>query len=254
MNKITGLKDLDNYILESIEDDESLFKICLANKYVSSLCNDTFFYKRIVKKYPKLLEHKREKETYKKFYLYMIPIIDKLKREFNFDYYDGNPEEIYKFLKWMLKYSASEYGNIIMNTAPKYNSISLLDYLLNYLVPPKFTDVTGYLNSGLGGAARSGNFNLVNYFISKGASNLNIGLLSAAREGHFELFNFFLDKLGNPIPSIDLFEMAIEGENINIVDSILKRYIPDDETLDFYINRGAISQNMKNYLKIRFNR
>ena len=48
------------------------------------------------------------------------------------------------------------------------------------------------------GAAKGGHQDLVDFFISKGASDWNLGLRCAAKGGHKDLIDFFKAKMSPP--------------------------------------------------------
>ena len=80
MSKLTGAKDTDFLVLMELNDSE-LGKVCKANKYVNSLCNDPQFWaNRIVKFFPLSGEDIKKLKEYldirnnKDLYLYLRSI------------------------------------------------------------------------------------------------------------------------------------------------------------------------------------
>lgn len=80
MSKLTGNKQTDFIILMKLADHE-LGKVCQANKYVRSLCNDDNFWReRVLKYFPISLEDARkmktimEFDTWKEYYQFMTTL------------------------------------------------------------------------------------------------------------------------------------------------------------------------------------
>jgi len=101
---LTGNKDQDSMILSKL-DDRSLINFCIAsgkNKYSVKLCSDEVFWRnRLREKFSKLelTNEYWQNLNFKEKYLKIIYYIDKLKREYNFDFQQGDPELTYKTLK-----------------------------------------------------------------------------------------------------------------------------------------------------------
>jgi hypothetical protein len=53
------------------------------------------------------------------------------------------------------------------------------------------------INNAMGLAAQDGNFNMVRYFISRGAHNWRMGLIGSEKGGYKKLIDFFKEKLLN---------------------------------------------------------
>ena len=100
MNSLSGIKDIDREILLAM-DDEDLLKTCSLNKYLFNIvCDDNFFYKRLFLKYPDTLKYyKKEKDTYKSYYLKVIYYISKMEEDYNYSYVSRNPEKQYHIFK-----------------------------------------------------------------------------------------------------------------------------------------------------------
>ena len=94
----TGLKDIDRERLKWIDDDE-LLKICSLNRKMwNEVCDDNFLRRRL-NKYQNLEKCKKENESWKEFFSRAIHYIGKLKREFQFEYTEGDFQEYYSLLK-----------------------------------------------------------------------------------------------------------------------------------------------------------
>lgn len=99
--RITGNKDVDKLILEKIDSDRDLLKTCSVNSYFKNLCDDDFFRKRLRQKYPFLFDLKSKEISWKNYYLKSVYYIDKMKREYDFDFTSksfGTPKEYYDIL------------------------------------------------------------------------------------------------------------------------------------------------------------
>lgn len=101
-----GHKDIDRLILLELNDDDFL-NACQINKYTYiNVCNDDFYYNRLVKYYPNTLkfelrEFKSNVEERFKFklgvlnksyYLSVVYYISNLKKHYNYQYTKGNPK------------------------------------------------------------------------------------------------------------------------------------------------------------------
>ena len=101
MNSFSGIKDVDREILLSM-DDGDLLKTCSLNKYLfETVCDDNFFYRRLLSKYPTTLKYynKEKEETYRKYYLKVIYYISKMKEDYDYSYISGNPKVQYEIFK-----------------------------------------------------------------------------------------------------------------------------------------------------------
>jgi len=70
-----GIKDLDKYVLDKL-DDRSLFNICQTNKKYSELCQDDLFWKKRAESrfFPQYIKRKSKDKSWKSFYLNSIYI------------------------------------------------------------------------------------------------------------------------------------------------------------------------------------
>ena len=88
MNKLTGLKDVDREVLKHVSDKELLRACTIDRRMWNDVCDDNFLRRRL-SKYPGIEKYKREKESWKQFFLRAIYYISKLK-DFNFEYEYGD--------------------------------------------------------------------------------------------------------------------------------------------------------------------
>ena len=79
-------KDVARQIIMELED-EDVFKICEFDAAVSKdICNNAFYYNRMMKNYPNLVKFKPEDLSWKNYYLLSIQYISLLKEEYNFEF------------------------------------------------------------------------------------------------------------------------------------------------------------------------
>jgi hypothetical protein len=97
MERLTGNKDADRKILE-ILNDKDLFESMLVNKYIYSLIDENFWRNRMISNFPSTFEFKSENETWKNYYLKVVYYIDKLKRDFKFNFIKGDPKKYYELI------------------------------------------------------------------------------------------------------------------------------------------------------------
>ena len=96
MNSFSGIKDVDREILLAM-DDENLLKTCSLNKYLfNNVCDDNFFYRKLLLKYPDTLSYKLREDNYKSYYLRTIYYISKMKEDYDYPYISGNPKVQYE--------------------------------------------------------------------------------------------------------------------------------------------------------------
>jgi hypothetical protein len=129
-------KDVDREILQRLEDRD-LFNTLLTNKYSYDITNnDNFWRNRLLLKYPVTIPYKPENFNWKDYYLSVVYYIDKLKKEKNFDFKEGDPRFLYKLL--VVQQGKREHWDIVnelfQNGYPYialdvFNSVRLEDYL-----------------------------------------------------------------------------------------------------------------------------
>jgi hypothetical protein len=111
LRNLTGNKDVDKTILQNIDSDRTLLETCSLNSYLFKLCDDNFFYNRMKKNYSFLINKKPNNINWKQFYLQTIYYIDKMKREYDFNYTSesfGLPKKYYDILSRKKKDSDKE--------------------------------------------------------------------------------------------------------------------------------------------------
>ena len=109
------------------------------------------------------------------------------------------------------------------------------------------------LNNAIMGAALSGNFDIVIYLIDKGG-NIEYGLYGAALSGNEGMFHFLLNKIDNVEDPNFLFDFAVDGGNINIMNLINNKYVLTPYIFQLQLSKPDIyvSQSIKNYITDNF--
>ena len=72
------------------------------NKYLFyTVCDDSFFYRRLLSKYSDILKYYnlKENKNYKTYYLQVIYYISKMKEDYHYSYISGNPKTQYEIFK-----------------------------------------------------------------------------------------------------------------------------------------------------------
>jgi ankyrin repeat protein len=215
----SGNKDVDRFILLKLESDREILEFCALNKYAKNLCNDDFFRNRVYQKFPNSVPFKTSKisktSTWKKYYLYLIYYIDKMKDlGFNFsEVSNGDVKSYYEILK-------DEDRLIAIVTAIEKDYLDLV----KYYIEDKNIDLSVYntnYNILMAMAAENGHKSIVDYFISKGANDWNQGMAFAIKGGQTELVNFFIEK-GAKNWNIGLYSAAVAG-NRDLILFFMKR-------------------------------
>jgi hypothetical protein len=139
----TQNKDADRLILQTIDSDRDLLETCNLNSYFNNLCNNDFFRNRMFKKYHFLIQDKPEELSWKDYYLKSVYYIDKMKREYGFDFTSkssGDPKVYYYFL------SGRKGNGIKMNFASERD---MLHYGIMVSENRGFKDLQEYFEDNL---------------------------------------------------------------------------------------------------------
>jgi len=147
-------KDVYEY-LTNFADDGTILNMLSVDKTFS---DEAFFERVMRRKYPLLVEFKKEDETWKRLFLRMVKYINILKEEFDIPYIPTkghNPERFYD----------------------------------------DFRDDYDIYNYALKEAAKGGHKDLVDFFIRERADDIKFGMSGAAEGGHKDLVDFFKKKL-----------------------------------------------------------
>ena len=111
MKGFSSLKDTDREILLKLSDKD-LIKTCSLNKYLfASVCDDSFFHRKLSLSYPNTLIFKPISSNYKQYYLKVVHYVSKMLEEFNYSYILGNLEKQYKILK-KINYNSNDKSKV----------------------------------------------------------------------------------------------------------------------------------------------
>ena len=214
-----GDKDLYEYIL-NLADDKTTINMIRANPKVFD--NEKFYEKVMRKRYPFLIEFRKENETWKELYLRMVYTLAKLQEKYQIPYIPTkgcNPEMLLKSSPRREVYDQA----LICAAAGGY--VSLIDYFLE----KGARDVNGALYS----AGQHSNLDTVKYLISRGANNYNDLLLYAALGGKIDTMKFALDFL--KLKGIDLNDSIGYTGRFSLQYAISSGHI---EAVKFLIDNG----------------
>ena len=210
---IMKTKDLDRHLL-FFTTDRQLLKVCNLNPYYRhTVCDDMFFKRRLEHFYPSVLASKGDL-TYRELFLQTVYYIDKLKREYKYQYRYGNPNRQYEIFKQPVKYFKESEKLLLLAGIRKEwalvedrlkagDNINMLDGQLliaaagndevdkvKYLVE-RGADIHASNDMALASAASTGRFENVKYLLFKGAAITNAALSWAQK--HPEIYQYLID-------------------------------------------------------------
>jgi len=170
-------KDLYEY-LAGFADDKTIVNMLSVNKKF----NDPVFFQRIFnKKYPLLINFKRDNQTWKDFYLSMVKCIRKLEEEFSIPYI---PWKNYNPRYFYYKYYKDGYN--IYDCAIRYAALGGNMEIVKLMIEKGATD----FNFCMYGAARFGHMDILKLMIEKGTPNYSWALNRASYGGHTEIVEY----------------------------------------------------------------
>ena len=182
---ISGLKDIDREVLKWI-DDKDLLKVCTINRKTwYEVCDDNFL-KRRLNKYPGIEKYKNENESWKRFFLRFVYYTALMRKQYKFEYTEGNFETQYKLLKMKM-----DNDSLFLN-ATEQREFSLAKHAI------KLGADIHYDNDGsLCYASRSGCLDVVKWLLENGLdihaeNDLPVGW--ASQQGHLDVVKFLVDK------------------------------------------------------------
>ena len=207
----SSLKDVDREILKHIHDKD-LLKICSVDrKSWNEVCDDNFLRRRLMK-YSGIEKYKREKESWKSFYLRAIYYIAKMQEKYQYIYEEGDFKKQYDILEGNdendVLYEASEKG--------EYN---LVKYVL---------ERTGFhdYDLALELASRNGHLNIMKLLLEKGAdmhTSDDYPLISASENGHINVVQHLVEN-GADIHALDdeALKLASKNGHIKVVQYLVE--------------------------------
>lgn len=197
-------KDVYEYLL-NFADDNAIISMLSVNRKFS---DDSFFEKVLKRKYPLLIQFRKENESFRSLFVRMVYYIAKLEEEFNIPYIPANkydPEKFYKYYK-----DKEEIYNEAMQYAFEIEDIKIVKHLMEIGHHISY-DRAMFFGSRVGStdiielaikkgahmfnisttmAARYGHLNIVKLFIKKGATLISSAITAAEKRGHLEVVNY----------------------------------------------------------------
>ena len=213
---LSGLKDVDREILKHA-DDKELLKICSIDKKMwNEVCDDNFL-KRRLSKYVGIDRYKKEKESYKQFFLRFVYHKFKMREKYRYEYKSGDFEKQYKILQNaksannllveaiqtgeldLAKHAVTEGANIFEETillrAVLFGHLDIVKWLVSSGV-----DLYSDINHLLIWAAKRGHLNIVKHLIEQGA-DIHAGREAASKQAllgqHLDLAKWLLASSAN---------------------------------------------------------
>lgn len=186
-------KDIYEY-LTNFADDRTILNMLSVNK---KFHNDEFFHRVMLRKYPHLIEFKKD-ETWKNLYIRMVYTIYLLEENYDIPYMP----------------------------IKKYNPITF--YNNNFIIT---YDKNRIYNNAMMIAAKNGLLDIVKQMVAKGAGEFKAGMREAALGGHLDVVKYFIQQY-----DIDIDLRAISsamssaglGGHLDIV-----KYLADSGATDF---------------------
>ena len=229
----SGLKDVDREILKHVEDRE-LLKFCMIDKKTwNSVCNDDFLRRRLSAKYPGIEKYKKEKESWKQFFLRAIYYIAKMKEKHEYDYISGDFQLQYKLLR---KYTGNI--NILLIVSSTKGELSLVKYTIEK------GDHVHAQSDALKYAAWKGHLDIVKYLVEHGAdihTDEDEPFKKAAEHGHLDVVKYLLEQ-GADIHAED--DYALRYSSVNGYFDVVKYLV--EQGVDPSINFFALKYASKN--------
>ena len=217
---LSGIRDVDREILKHADDSE-LLKICSVNRKTwNEVCDDNFLRRRLSVKYPGVEKYKKQRQSWKHFYLRFVYYTAKMQEMYEYTYESGDFKRQYDLLKdyeedddlliessisgefSLVKYVLKRGADIHAENDEALQVASANGYLeiVKYLIEHG-ADIHAREELALGWAAENGHLDIVKYLIERGADIHAIdesALLSAAENGHFEVVKYLVQHGANP--------------------------------------------------------
>ena len=210
---LTGLRDTDREVLKYV-DDKSVLKVCSINRKMwYEVCDDNFLRRRLNMKYGDIEKYKKEKESWKRFFVRATNYILRMEEKFKFKYTEGDFERQF----YLLNYFVTDE---LLVQALIENNLSLVKYAVE-----KGADVHGWGNYCLRQASDSGYLEIVKYLIKQGNytnTSYTLPLQCASSSGHLEVVKFLLS-LGAIINESSLL-YAVKFGHLNVVKYLLQHF------------------------------
>ena len=262
--------------LTNFADDKTILDMLSVNKSF----NEPILFERIFKrKYPLLIQFKKEDETWKNFYLKMVYYISKIKEEYDIPYISSNtydPEKIYNkrnrkgkynIYNWLF-YNAVRSGQIDIVKKLLSEKKEILSEKYNFEIPDypyiktifdlalSAASLRGYIeivelifdfsnnfarNKALIDASQNGYLNIVKFLVDKGANRLDKALILATRAGKVNVIDFLIGRGAKNFNAA--MSAAVTGNRIDMVKLMLSKGADD-------LNRSLLNAAKRGNLEI----
>ena len=236
----SGIKDVDREILLAMAD-EDLLKTCSLNKYfLQNVCDDNFFYKRLLGKYPDALKYynKETDKNYKSYYLKVIYYISKMKEDYDYSFVSGNPKIQYEIFKIAGKY----IDDLLFESSIK-GELNLVKEAIK-----RGADIHTFDENALRYASANGHLDIVKYLVEHGANihvNNEYALRLASSNGYLEIVKYLVEK-GADIHAVHEAALRFASANghLEVVKYLISIganiHINNDEALQNAIESGHL--------------
>ena len=252
MSFLTKNKDVDLLILEKLSDKD-LIRICLVNAYARKLSyNEDFWRRRFITRFgAEFMKWKNKDRTWREFYLAIIRNIYRYSLTGTVENIEGGLEEsAFKGQKDLVDFFIAKGAKNFENgveAAIRGKNKDIVYYLIS-------KGVNRGWNGFLDRAAETGDRELVDFFISKGANDWDDALVMASEGGHKELVDFFISKGAKKWNAA--LSAAAEGGHKELVDFFISKGAKkwndalrkatkarNKELISFFLAKGATNLN-----------
>lgn len=182
----TGIRDLDRELLFYIPNDE-LMKACNLNSYFKNdVCDENFFKRRTEHFFPHLIHLKKDKTSWRNFFLDLIRYVFKLKENFGYIYnynIPGNPKTQFSIFR---RYS--DYPNKFLFESSADGQLALVIEAVN-----RGANIRALDDLAVRWASENGYLEVVKYLVSLGAdihAQNDQVVISASEGGHLEVVKY----------------------------------------------------------------
>ena len=241
-------KDVYEYIL-NLADDKTTINMIRANPKVFD--NEKFYEKVMRKRYPLLIEFRKENETWKELYLRMVYVLAKLQEDYKIPYIPTkgcDPKKILNAGTPPILNPLTIY-NLALECAAAGGHVHLIDLFLQK------ADID--IDGALGMAGQYSNINTVKHLISKGAKDYVFLLISASRSGNIEVMKFAFDLLKSQGQGINEYGTrvlirAIDNDQIKAIEFLIQnglRIVPKDIQYAENTKKYEIAEYLKQFIE-----
>jgi hypothetical protein len=170
--------------IASLSEDKTALAILATNREMNK---DIYYLAIFGKRYPDLIQYRKENESIKHLYLRSLEAIGILKEQFDYSYVSGNPELQLK----IFKESKGNFNELLIE-ASYYGSLELVKYALG-----KGANIHASNDLALRWASQSGHLEVVKYLVERGA-DIHLfndeALTWASSNGQLEVVKYLVEQ------------------------------------------------------------